>query len=531
MGAARGRALLIPIVTAAPLAALLCAGPALASDPTGPMEPSDHGDSYYSYCLSRQAWLRQDFAEALEYLKKAADSDPSSAELAVDLARLHLDLGQSSEAAAAANRAVELAPTAGPSWRVLADALFMEAMKDSAPPDAIGKAYDAYRKVLTMDPTDSEALLNLSRLQIARGELADALASLEKHLELTPSSEEGVFTAAQVLIKLNRAPEAVGLLEAALQRNPFNAQLGMALVDAHEAEGDLDAAMDAAQALTRMRADPIRVQFVLARLSQKRGKPNETFIHLEEMARLMDLRPSEFAEGDRAEVRLRMVLALVDAGRVQDALSQADKGAAIFPADPRFVLRKGEALLVADRDGDAETVFKNGLKLAPAPKNTFPQQISDTYLSAAARKERGGAIDRAEQLLKKSIEWNGKNAGALNYLGYMLAERGTRLDEAIGYIRRALDGDPSNGAYLDSLGWALYQKKEYPEAEKALVQARSAMAEEPAIHEHLGDLYLATGRRDEALKAWKKALDLGAENAADIRKRIERNEDGPSTAP
>jgi len=45
------------------------------------------------------------------------------------------------------------------------------------------------------------------------------------------------------------------------------------------------------------------------------------------------------------------------------------------------------------------------------------------------------------------------NAGALNYLGYMLADRNVRLDEAQKLVSKAVELEPQNGAYLDSLGW------------------------------------------------------------------------------
>ena len=85
--------------------------------------------------------------------------------------------------------------------------------------------------------------------------------------------------------------------------------------------------------------------------------------------------------------------------------------------------------------------------------------------------ERQKKYDKAEEAFHKVLADDPKNAMALNYLGYMLADRGTRLDEALGYIRRAVALDPQNGAYLDSLGWAYYKMGNYELAEENLRRA------------------------------------------------------------
>ena len=69
------------------------------------------------------------------------------------------------------------------------------------------------------------------------------------------------------------------------------------------------------------------------------------------------------------------------------------------------------------------------------------------------------------------LEMNPENAGAMNYLGYMLADRDVRLDEAYQLIKKAIDQDPNNGAYLDSLGWVYFRQGKLNEAEGVLVRA------------------------------------------------------------
>ncbi len=98
------------------------------------------------------------------------------------------------------------------------------------------------------------------------------------------------------------------------------------------------------------------------------------------------------------------------------------------------------------------------------------------------------------------------NAGALNYLGYMLADRNMRLEEARRLIVQALELEPGNGAYLDSLGWVNFRMGKLDEAETNLRQALDKVGNDPTVHDHLGDVYAQKGRLREAIGQWEMSL-------------------------
>ena len=144
--------------------------------------------------------------------------------------------------------------------------------------------------------------------------------------------------------------------------------------------------------------------------------------------------------------------------------------------------------------------------------------------------ERQKKYDLAEEELRKVIAGDPKNAGALNYLGYMLADRDTRLEEALGYIRRAVALDPQNGAYLDSLGWVYFKLGNYELAEENLRRASERIGTDPTVHEHLGELYQNTGRLklaathyERALDEWNKTIpaEVDSDDVAKVQKELE----------
>jgi tetratricopeptide (TPR) repeat protein len=144
--------------------------------------------------------------------------------------------------------------------------------------------------------------------------------------------------------------------------------------------------------------------------------------------------------------------------------------------------------------------------------------------------ERMKNFDAAEAAFRKVIEAQPDNAGALNYLGYMLADRNIKLDEAQKLIARAVELDPLNGAYLDSLGWVYFRQNQLDQAEASLRKAIERMSSDPTVHDHLGDVYLKQGKVKEAITQWQASLneyknsppaEADSEDVAKVSRKLE----------
>jgi tetratricopeptide (TPR) repeat protein len=154
------------------------------------------------------------------------------------------------------------------------------------------------------------------------------------------------------------------------------------------------------------------------------------------------------------------------------------------------------------------------------------------FFMRGAMYERLKKLDASEAEFRKVLDLDPDSAGALNYLGYMLADRGVRLDEAQKMITRALELDPENGAYLDSLGWVYYRENRLDDAEHALVRAlsKSGVGQDPTVHDHLGDVYLKLGKTKDAITQWQASVkeaetdtqtDMEPGELAKINKKLE----------
>ena len=124
-----------------------------------------------------------------------------------------------------------------------------------------------------------------------------------------------------------------------------------------------------------------------------------------------------------------------------------------------------------------------------------------------------GRLDLALESLRRAVKLNPKYADAHFHLGTALAES-RRWEEAVVEYRVAIALPTLTVPDLahNNLGLALYSLKRYREAEESLRFALSLDPKLQAAYYHLGLLYTAEGRTDEAKAAYRQTVKLGSES-------------------
>ena len=102
---------------------------------------------------------------------------------------------------------------------------------------------------------------------------------------------------------------------------------------------------------------------------------------------------------------------------------------------------------------------------------------------------------------------------ALLGLGNALTIAG-RNGDAVRVYSRLLQLDPDNASAYENMGVAQLQARDLRAAEASLRRALQLDPDLPAAHTALGVLLAQTGRKAEAIEAWKRAAALGDANAA-----------------
>ena len=149
----------------------------------------------------------------------------------------------------------------------------------------------------------------------------------------------------------------------------------------------------------------------------------------------------------------------------------------------------------------------------------IPDSVPILYTRALLAAELGW-VDVAERDLREIIARQPENAAALNALGYTLADQTQRYEEAEALIRQAYILQPNEASIIDSMGWIAYRRGRLQEAEEFLRRAWK-IDRNPEIAAHLGEVLWMSGKKDEAVRAWRDAQEIDSQNSV-LMETLER---------
>jgi tetratricopeptide (TPR) repeat protein len=206
------------------------------------------------------------------------------------------------------------------------------------------------------------------------------------------------------------------------------------------------------------------------------------------------------------ELQLIYAGQLADAGKLDEAIKIADAQLNGTPDDKFVHYTLFDINQRARRWKEASSALDKAEAIATEPGDKINVDLSRGLLA-----DRQKLYDQAEIEYRKALAIDPQNtfkqnATIQNDLGYMLAERGIKLEEAVAMLKKAVDYDPQNFAFLDSLAWAYYKQGQYALAEDYERKAVLRMNTDPALLDHLGEIYAKTGKLQLAIAQWEKAL-------------------------
>ncbi|MHA6345024.1 tetratricopeptide repeat protein [Roseivivax sp. CAU 1761] len=519
------------------------------------------------YLAARAAGMAGDFANAARYYDRALEADPERAELAEQAVFAHLALGQFDRAATLGERIRE----AGESSQIaqMAELLrrldnenYDAALRQIADDQGIGSLIDglitAWAELGRGDM--SAALVAFDKLAQMQG--VAPLASYHKALALasvgdyegaeaifasgamgsTQRSRRAVMARAEVLSQLDRAGEAVTLIDEAFTAgiDPGLRDLRAKLADGarvpfSHARSAKDGMAEVFYTLAGAFQNEMSTDFLLlyAR-SAAHLRPDHTDALLLTAELLGDLGQHDLAvEAYRKVPRDDPSYHAAELGRAQ-ALRQSDRMDAAIEVLESLADTHGDLPIVMSTLGDlmrTEERYPEAVAAYSAAIDSFAEPDRAQWFLFYARgisHERQDEWAKAEADFRQALELNPEQPQILNYLGYSLVEQQQKLDEALDMIERAVAAEPDSGYIVDSLGWALYRLGRYDEAVGHMERAAELLPVDPVVNDHLGDVYWAVGRTREAEFMWRRALSfVGTENVSEdadperIRRKIE----------
>jgi len=497
-------------------------------------------------------------ARAIEQYKKIVEGEPKDADSWVMLGRLYGVSNESEESEKAFDQALKADPDNE-------DAQTLSAMLYADHGD-IQKAIGKLKAASDKKPNE-RTLAALADVYERTNDFKSAADALRRAAAIAPEDDHLQSDLAFDLLRSNQFDDALALYQGFVDEDPRDVQNQLRIAQIYRAKHDLAKAREALNKAKQLDANNVDVAVEDVTLLDAEGKSGEAIAQLKRLldgsarasyspplaairSTLLERLGMLYRESDQypeaiaafkqaadvdSESAPRMAILIVETYRLAkdlpSAQREADAAMKKYPNDHamRADLLSGmgktdeavaEIRANAAGEPDRETeiqiaeVYEKGKRWADMGKaldaaeklSASDDQKETVFFMRGAMLERTKKYDEAEAAFRKVIELDAKNAGALNYLGYMLADRNVRLDEARDLVEKALALDPRNGAYLDSMGWVCFRQSKLEQAEQLLVEALDRMGTDPTVHDHLGDVYSKLGKTKEAIAQWQASV-------------------------
>ncbi len=422
-------------------------------------------------------------------------------------------------------------------------------------------------------PTSPEAGTLLFGILSDQKRYEDAREIASWLVETEPDAPRSFLALADAERRLDRHDEAEAVLRRGLIEHPDDLTLYGALARGRRERGDREGEVAIYREILGAHASHHATLLAKADAELALGRSEDARATLEEVERehprdirtllrlgFLDFEQNRFDEAaarfrraleqqpDQDEVAYFLAVSLRRGGQDEEAAAILRQ---IGPDHPRFADARTQLASQAEKAGDFEAAMAH----VEQARRVAPDRALDLYLASLQAKagDVPGALALLEALLEEDgddadvlynigvIHGEAKNveqalatmdqvlgmdpnhAGALNYVGYTLAERGERLDEAEEMIVRALEQRPEDGYITDSLGWIYYMRARplveagrlddaqtlIEQAKETLQRASDLTGGDPVISEHLGDVFLLQGDRERALEFYENAWQIG----------------------
>lgn len=409
--------------------------------------------------------------------------------------------------------------------------------------ERVEEAKALLKEQLKSNPKSGIAHYYLAKMHELTEDLPSAEREYRAAIKVSPVNDGLSLELARVLAAQRKVQEATEVVKQIVARSPQNQQARQILAQLLLATDDVESALKQFEKLEEQGSPDIRIKIALLKLERRDflgAQADLNLIVTEDPGnvaaryylalayagegRVDDVAKSvrEIPPGDKVYVESRLLTAFLlrQNQRADEAikfLSEADKQV----TDIRILNFLSSLFKETGRAEDAVKTQKRIVELEP-------DKDTNHFMLAVLLHENG---DFAESIKagESAIELNPKNADALNFVGYSLAERGERLKDAEKLIQRAIEIEPANGYFIDSLGWVYFQQERYEEALPLLERAVELVPTDAVILEHLAWGQEKIGLLDKALQTARRAL-VEAPNSDDksvtnrLQEMIERLE-------
>lgn len=443
--------------------------------PAAAQRVPDRAEAYYLFLRGRQLEGEGDAEGAIAAHRRALTLAPGSPEIHAELAGLLARQNRSREALLEGQAALAIEPGNREAHRILG--FVFASMVDSDPggegsANAIENARKAaahFEQARANRPGDPAAELTLGRLYVITGDFDRAIVILRAFLLDQPGYSEAILLLSDAYAGKGDTAEAIGALEDVLAGESGLPRAAIRLAELYETRGRWQDAADLYERLV------------------KESPP---------MA---------------ATLRPRRAMALINAGRLDQARTELRALTAASPSDAGLWYLASQTELRAGMLGDAEQAARRILAIDPKDPRG-PAALADVLV---ARREFPRALETLQPLLAAS-EAGTLDVDADEMIGpraaHVLGALG-RHDKAVEVLERLLRRLPDEIDLKFELGAAYDRARRHGDAERVFREIVLAEPSHALALNYLGYMLADRGERlDEAVSLVSRALALEPDN-------------------
>ncbi|MCC7336239.1 MAG: DUF1583 domain-containing protein [Pirellulaceae bacterium] len=453
-------------------------------------------------------------AAAVESLQQAEQLRPSDALASYYLGQAQLRIGQSTEAIASLERAIERKPARADLLEI-----FQTLGRVHQRAQRTEQAMEVWQRLESLFPDDPRVLEQIAVTLAEEGQPALALPRYQKLAGLVRDDYRKVVynvTAAELTIKTGEREAGLQLLEKVLQDlNPESwlyRDVRRRIDDVFLRSGDQDSLVKYYQNWLASHPEDVEGMARLAKfLASSARVPEAT----QWMEKVLQLAPT------RADLRKAFIDQLTSDQRFAEAIEQYEQLIKSNPGNTDYLRDWGKLVLrhrdipEEDRKREAIRVWNQILTTRPDDALTV-SQVADLF-------RQNKINDQAEQLYRKAVELAPGDPQYREYLGEFLHLQG-RSEEALQMWASIAEGARRTAVNVNRLA-EVYNSFGF--TEQATVEIAEALKLDPkdfSLHIRAADYHLKAGKYDPALEFVASAEALAAnddERDAVIQQRID----------
>ena len=379
------------------------------------------------------------------------------------------------------------------------------------------KAFQEIESLVQEYPMDMRYQVILGDVYLQNGKKQEAYDAYQKVLAVEPDNPMALFSMASYYEQTGQKELYQQQLDTLLLNKKVTSDTKISVMRQVIVENEQSSAKDSTQVIAlfdrmmKQDIDDPQIPMLYSQYLLSKNMEQEAVPVLEQV---VDLDPTNKA------ARLMLVSAAVKKEDYKQIIKVCEPGIEATPDALELYYYLAIAYHQAEQGDSVLSVCNRALEhITP---DTRKEVISDFYSIMGDIYHTKKQMTEAYAAYESALVYNPSNIGALNNYAYYLSVERRDLDKAEEMSYKTVKAEPNNSTYLDTYAWILFEKGNYAEARIYIDNAMKNDGEKSdVIVEHCGDIYFMTGDVEGALKYWKKALEMGSESKT-LKQKIEK---------